>query len=267
MMRKIVIVGLLAVAGLYLVKKTSMFSYAGTVWGQMQQEAKRQVPTKFEIDRVRNEVANMNRDISTMLHPIAEYMATVKRLEREVDEHRAQLTEQKARIMAVATDVKENPRQVSYAGNSFSGEELRRQLQRDFDCFKRSETQLKSQEQLLSAKRKSLEATREQLSKLISKKREFEIRLAQLEADEEILNVARIGSNINVDDGRATQIEAALAEIEHRQEVVRSEIELSNGPLGQQFLPPEQRRNVTEEANVNDILEYFGQQPTSTVQK
>jgi len=267
MMRKLVIVGLLAVAGLYLAKKTSVFSYAGTMWSQVSQEAKRQVPTKFEIDRVRNEVASMNRDISNMLHPIAEYMATVKRLERDVEDGRKVMVEQKARIMAVAHDVKENPRQVSYGNSSYSGEELRRQLQRDFDCFKRSETHLRSQEQLLSAKRKSLEATREQLSKLISKKREFEVRLAQLEADEEILTIAKIGSNINVDDSRATQIEAALAEIEHRQEVVRSTIELANGPLGQEFLPPEQRRNVTEEANVNDILEYFGSTSSTTAQK
>jgi chromosome segregation ATPase len=266
MMRKLVIFGLLIVAGLYLAKRTSFGSYAGTVWSQVASEAKRQVPTKFEIDRARHEIASMNRDISNMLHPIAEYMATVKRLERDVEETRAALSEQKARILAVANDVKENPRQVSYQGASYSGEELRRHLQRDFDCYKRSEAHLRSQEQLLAAKRKSLEATREQLSKLIAKKREFEVRLAQLEADEEILEIAKIGSNINVDDGRATQIENALAQIEHRQEVVRSELELVNGPLGNQLLPPEQRRNVAEEANVEDILNYFDSS-SNTVRK
>ena len=58
------------------------------------------------------------------------------------------------------------------------------------------------------------------------------MRLAQLEADEETLaNRRPRQSKMAVDDNRASAIEAALAEIEQRQQVRRAELELSQGDL------------------------------------
>ena len=52
------------------------------------------------------------------------------------------------------------------------------------------------------------------------------MRLAQLEAEEETLQIARIGSDIRIDNSRATQIEDALRGVEDRQEAERQEIAL-----------------------------------------
>ena len=65
--------GLLIVGvGVFLARKTSL-SYAGTLWSQVKTETKNHVPTRFEIQRVRHELAQLDNDIGGMIRPIAEY--------------------------------------------------------------------------------------------------------------------------------------------------------------------------------------------------
>jgi hypothetical protein len=223
-------VGLLVVAaGLYVVKKTSVFSYASTLWSQVKKEVKNAVPSRFEIERARHEIANLDDDIGAMIRPIAEYNAAIVRLRQDIRQAEANLSEQKANMLIMAKDLENNPSVLVYAGEEYSADRVRAKLDRDFAGYQRLEIQLKSQRQLLQAKENSLKATQEQLAKVIAKKREYEVRLAQLEADEETLHIARLGSTLQIDDSRTTQIEAALADIEHRQEVQRAEVELRTG--------------------------------------
>jgi hypothetical protein len=257
-MIKKAIVGLLVVAGgLFLLKKTNLVSYAGTLWCQVRDETRGQVPTKFEIERVRREIAAMDGDISHMLRPIAEHMAAINRIRKDLRNTRASLTEQKSAILTMTKDLEGSPTVVSYGGEEFSADRVRRKLQRDFDSYRRCEAQVKSQEKLLDAKEQSLSAAREQLAKLVAKKREYEIRLAQLEADEETLQIARIGCKLPIDDNRASEIEAALSEIERRQDVQRSEVEIMNGPLANDFIPVTQRTNSGKALDLNEIRNYF----------
>jgi chromosome segregation ATPase len=257
MIKKIAIGVLVLLAAGFVLKKTNLCSYAGTWWNQVREETKRQVPTKFEIDRVRHELAGMDGDISKMLRPIAEHMAAINRLKRDIKSTRASLAEQKSSILTMTKDLDGQPNTLVYAGEEYSAERIRRKLQRDFASYKRCEAHLKSQEKLLEAKDRSLSAAREQLAKLVAKKHEYEIRLAQLEADEETLQIARIGSKLPIEDSnRATEIEAALSEIEHRHEVQRSEAELLNGPFANDFIPVHQRTQP-ENANLDEIRNYF----------
>jgi chromosome segregation ATPase len=258
MIRKTMI-GLLVLGGLmFLVKRTSFISYAGTLWGQATRQAKEQVPTKFEIERARREIAAMDSDISTGLRPIAEYMAAINKLKKDIKAAQDALADQKISILAMTRDLDGNPTVLSYGGEEYTAERVRKKLQGDFESYRRCEAHLKSQEKLLEARERSLAASREQLTKLVAKKRDYEIRLAQLEADEETLQTARIGSKLPVPDNRAAEIESVLAEIEHRQEVQRAEIELANGPQAHDFIPV-QSGSRTRVADLDEIRSHFGQ--------
>jgi hypothetical protein len=192
-----------------------------------------------------------------MIRPIAEHMATINRLKRDIAGLRTGLAEQKESLLTMTRDLEGNPTRVVYGGEEYSADRVRTKLQRDFESYKRCEGNLKSQEKLLEAKERSLSATREQLSKLIAKKRDYEVRLAQLEAEEETLQIARIGTKVEIDDSRATEIEQALRYIEHRQDADRSELELRNGPLSSDLIPVQQRpRNAT--VDLSEIRNHLG---------
>src|SRR5262249_33677398 len=135
---------------------------------------------------------------------------------------------------------------------------MRGQLQQDFASYKRCESHLKSQEKLLAAKESALSATRDQLAKLIGKKKEYEIRLAQLEADEETLKIARMGTKVEIEDSRATEIESILSHIEHRHDVQRAELELLNGPQASDFIPADRRgRSPSKGVDPAEIRNYL----------
>ena len=263
MIKKLVVVLLLVGAGVFLVKKTSLVSYAGTLWCQVTKQSKEAIPTKFELDRVRHEINKMEGDISNMIRPIAEHMAAINRLKKDIQTTRGQLTQQKETLLTMTKDLENNKQYVVYSGETYSAERIRNKLQREFDSFKRVEANLKSQEKLLDAKETALSATREQLAKLISKKREYEVRLSQLAADEEVLRVARLGTRLEIDDSRATEIEAALQSIEQRQDVLRNEIELRNGPQAADFIPVNNRRTTVDLVEIRNYLQDAPAQETT----
>lgn len=204
-MKKIVTLVLMLAVGFWAAKKVSLFSYAGTLWTKVKTETKNQVPTRFELERVRHEIAQMDSDVSRLIRPIAEQMAAINQLKKDLKTARDNLADQKAGLLALTRDVESNAPVASQTGETYSPERLNQKLQRDFTSYKRLETNLKSQEKLLEAKESALSATRDQLTKLISKKREYEVRLAQLEADEETLQVVRLGTKLEIDDSRATE--------------------------------------------------------------
>ena len=114
------------------------------------------------------------------------------------------------------------------------------------------------QTQVLEAKELSLKATQEQLAKVIAKRDEYKVRLAQLEAEEETLQIARIGTDVKLDVTRTAVIEEGFAAVEHRQDVERKTAELRAGELAN---VPLQDRNRTPE-DLQSIRNYLeGNEP------
>jgi len=258
MCRKLFVLVLIAAGGFWLVKKTNLTSYAGVLWSQVKNETKNAVPTHIELERVRLEIAGMDRDISGMLRPIAEHMAAVNRLKKDIATARVNLDKDKTKLLTMTKDLEGNPTEIEYGGEVYSAARVRVAVQKDFESYKRGETFLKSQEKLLEAKERALGATREQLAKMIAKKKEYEVRLAQLEADEETLKIARMGTKVKLDDSRATEIEGILSQIEQRHDVQRAELELLSGPSANDFIPVEQRsRNSAKKADLQEIRNYL----------
>lgn len=230
-MKKMLIAGMIgAVALVFVAKKTNVCSYATTAWTQVETTTKDQIPTKFELDRIRNEVAALDGDINQMIRPIAEYRVAIERMKKDIAKTETNIAEQKKKLLTVVEDLQAK-RKFVINGVTYTEARVRDQLQRDTEGVKLLERNAKAQQQVLEAKEQSLRATQEQLAKVINKKREYEVRLAQLEAEEETLKIAKIGSDIKIDSSRATHIESSLNEIERRLDVEKARIEMQNGDL------------------------------------
>jgi chromosome segregation ATPase len=226
-MKKALIIGLIgAIALMIVAKKTNVFSYASTLCAQVSEDAKKQVPTKFEIERIRHEIANLDGDVSNMIRPIAEYKADIERLRRDIANSETEMKEKKERLLTVMEKVQENKEFVVLNGVKRKTEKVQQEIQRQTDHLKLQEKNLKAQQQVLEAKETSLKATQEQLTKVVSMKREFEVRLAQLEALDQTIQVNRIASNIKIDTSRATQIKESLQALGHKLEADQHEFKL-----------------------------------------
>jgi chromosome segregation ATPase len=246
-MKKLIVIGLIVLVGLWAIRKTHLASYAGTLWNQVRQEAKAQVPVKFELDRIRHEIAAMDSDIRGMVSPIAEHMATIAELRRDIEETRQRLAQQKASLLVLTTCLEKGGDPVLYQGAKVQARRLRDKMQRDFANYKLTETGLATKEKLLAAREKALDAAREQLNKLIAKKRDFEVQVANLEAEQQLIEAAGVGTDLRVDDSRATEIAAALKAVQHQQEVARASLRLLTGEVVTDTIPNPDPPSVSTE--------------------
>jgi peptidoglycan hydrolase CwlO-like protein len=253
-MKKLLILGFLgAVALVAIGKTTSAWSYVNTAVCQVGAGAKSQVPTKFELERIRNEIGALDGDISQMIRPIAEYKSVIERMRKDIARSQTNIDKQKKTLLEVVTELQENPKHITINDRTYTPEQIRRQVTRDTESLKQLEKHVKIQHQVLEAKELSLKATQEQLAKVISKKREYEVRLAQLEAEEETLQLASVGNDVKIDNTRASLIEDALNAVEQRQDVTRKVNELRTGELANINL---QERNRTP-ADLSTIRSYL----------
>jgi hypothetical protein len=231
-MKKLLIVGIIgAVALVAVLKKTNVCSYAGTLVSQVSAQAKDQVPTKFELERIRHEIAALDGDIGDMIRPIAEYKSVIEKMRRDIGKSQTNIDKQKKTLLEVVAELETNHKKFVIDDRTYTPTQVRRQVDRDTQSLKRLEKHVKVQLQVLEAKQLSLTATQEQLAKVIVKRDEYKVRLAQLEAEEETLQIAKIGTTVKIDSSRATQIEDALAAVEQRQIVEKNVIEMQTGDL------------------------------------
>jgi chromosome segregation ATPase len=258
-MKKLLIIGIIGAVALFVVmKKTNVCSYAGTLFSQVSAEAKNSVPTKFELDRIRHEIAALDGDISQMVRPIAEYKVAIEKMRKDIDRNQAKIAEQKKTLLAVVEDLKGNPNELPFGGKMWKADKVRHQLSRSTESLKQREKQLKAQQQVLEAKEQALAATQDQLAKVIAKKREYEVRLAELEAEEETLAVARIGTEFKFDNSRATHIEESLATAEQRIRVTQHELEMRTRELAN--IPLNDRTGPADIQSIRNYLE--GNEPS-----
>jgi len=259
MLKKLISIMLVVLVIAFVYKKTSFGSYVGTVWTQTQKEVQDQMPTRLEIERVRYEIDNLESDLGNMIRPIAEHMASIAKLKKDIQLTQTEIDKERVSLLKMTDDLAANPKQLQYGGKWYPAEVIRDKLQRDLNSFKRLEAKLDSQKKLFEAKESSLQSAQNQLAKVQAKRREYELRLAQLEADEEQLQTARMGTPFKLDDSRASQIESLLAEIAKRQSVQRAELELKSGALVRDnIVVIQEKPAVTDLAEIRRHLEASG---------
>jgi len=231
MIKKLVVAGVIVVACLVVAKKTKVASYACTLVTQGREQVLSQIPRSVVIANTRSEIKKLDRDYNALLGPIAEKKASIKRLDREITTGQANLAEQREALLALTKSVEAKETQISIQGVNYKLPRAEVELKRGFANFKKLETNLAAKERLLDAEQQYVAACLDQLEKLVTQKREFEVRLAELEAQESLMNARRVTMPMKSDDGRVADIKSALDQIEQSQmiETERRQLEAQFG--------------------------------------
>jgi chromosome segregation ATPase len=219
MCKKITVGVLVALACLWAVRKTHVLSYASTIVTSGQEHFRKQIPRELELARVRNEIQNLDRDYQALFGPVAERTAAVKRLERQVVAGTANLTHQREALLAFTKAVEAKETQISFNGSTYCLPEAKNKLAYNFAFFKKQQADLTVKEKQLEAERACLAATKDQLDKLMTQKREFETRLLNLEAEEATLAVVATKIPLPSDNSRVADIDQTLKYIAESQEL------------------------------------------------
>src|SRR5262249_49947882 len=141
---------ILAIVGLgwFVVKKTSFGETVKSCWANFQKGEYNRETTRDKIRHAHAELAKMDQEIDRLVRPMAEYMAAISKLKKDITATETALVEQKEVLRVLARDVSGGATTLVYSGKSFTVDRVEAKLKKDFDSYQRLEAQLKSRKEL-----------------------------------------------------------------------------------------------------------------------
>lgn len=215
-MKKLVIIGLLVVGGLYICNKTRVGSYLAALVSRGEEALDRAGPRGLRIDTVRREIDKLDAEFRAQLGPVAAKKNALNELERKLKTDRARLEGQQAQILELARLVKSGSRTVTLTdGSELTLDEAKTRLA----AAERAIAQLEQQEKRLAVQRDSLRAAEEKLQKSAAVITALEERLDRVRDAEDTLALSRLSTSVRDNRGRVASVTRTLEKIETEQNV------------------------------------------------
>lgn len=219
-MIKKVLLGSLA-AGLLatFVLGKEVVSYVKTCSSSISTAVKSEVPLDFEVQRARDMVDNLVPDINHCMQMIAEQQVEIDYLSAEIASKEEALSDQRAAILALREELGSGKSTFRFASRTYTPIEVKRDLERRFERFKAAEESVARDRQILDARRQAVAANQDKLTKMLNKKKELEVDLAQLEARLKTVQAAETVSNLEIDDSQLSQAKTLIGNLNRQLDV------------------------------------------------
>ncbi|MCL4201497.1 MAG: hypothetical protein KJ000_03320 [Pirellulaceae bacterium] len=208
---------LLLLLGLIFGRDT--FSYLATSAGRVHRSVRDTVPVPFELERARKMIVALDPEIGRHKREIAREELDLRKLEEKITGDREDLAGLWRDIQRLREDLSRGDSTFVYAGRSYSADQVETDLGNRFDRYQTREATLQKLEQILTARRRGLEAAQEKLKAMIASKRQLEVQVENLEARLKMVEVAKAASEFHIDDSQLSRTRQLLSDIEARIEV------------------------------------------------
>jgi len=241
---------------LFLVFGTAAPSYVKTVFHKGRQIAKDAIDPQFDIDRARNQIADLKPMIEKNIETLARAEVEAEKLESEVLTVQANLDREKKTMLSMRDSLKTGDFRL--AGHvADTADEVRADLAHRLDHFTYTSDLLKIKQAELKAKRKIIKAAHEQLETLKTQKTTLLAKLDGIEAKLRMLEATRAKNDFHFDGSALANAKETVAELEKKLEVLAKTAEIEgryfdeiDGTTSSTYVDP--NRDVIKE--VDDAL-------------
>lgn len=225
MVKKGVVGAALGAGALYLAFGTHAPSYVKTAFHKVRQNAKDAVDPQFEIDRARDEIANLRPMIESNIETLARAEVDAEHLERESASIQTNLDREKKVILGMRDQLKTG--EVRLTGHvADTAEEIKADLAHRYDHFRHVEQLLVEKQATLKAKRKTIKAAHEQLESLRTQKSTLLAKLASIEARLRMIEATATKNEFHFDDSALSRAKQTVADLEERLDVLSRTAEM-----------------------------------------
>jgi len=197
---------------------TKAGSYARIGIKQLQESAKEQVPVEYEIARLKDEVSKLIPDLRKNLSLVAEDMASVERIEKDIATRQTNLERQKASLAKMAGELETSETSFRYEGKMYDRAAISRKAELDLKSYKIAQTELENMQKLLDLKRRELDNHKAKLDSVRDQERSLRLEIAELEAEFSSVKLAMTKNRFNVDDSRLGDVKKSIEELRFRLE-------------------------------------------------
>lgn len=223
-------------------------SYVTTAVDRVQDQVKSNVPVKFEIERARGMIKDLNPEIERNMHLIAREEVEIAKLQRELEQNEKQLAKSQADILRLKNDLEAGNNQFVYAGRSYTAFEVKTDLANRFAHHKTAEATVDQLQKVLRARENGLKAAQEKLEAMLAAKRQLSVEIENLEARLKMIEVAQTTSQINFDDSQLARTRDLINEINTR-------LDVTEKMMGQQVQLSDQIPLEEDQAATEDVLD------------
>jgi chromosome segregation ATPase len=226
MVKKGLLGAALTAGGLFLLFGTSAPSYVRTAFHKMRHNAKDAVPVQFEIERARQQIANLEPAIKDNIEILARAEVDVEHLDREIVATRDKLAAEKQAILAETDRLKKGDFRLAGHHVSVQADDLKADLAHRFDHYRNVSRILEEKERTLKAKQQQVVAARKQLENMAAQKRALLTKLEGIEAHLRMIEATKATNEFDFDDSALSRAKATVNDLERRLEVMERKSEM-----------------------------------------
>jgi len=218
---------------LFPVFGTAAPSYIKTAFHKGRQIAKDAVDPQFDIDRARNQIADLKPMIEKNIEILARAEVEAEKLEAEVIKFQANLDTEKKTMLSMRDKLKTGDFRL--AGHiADTAEEVRADLAHRLDHFTETTDLLKVKHAELKAKRNIIKAAHEQLENLKSQKTSLLAKLASIEAKLHLIQATNAKNEFHFDGSALANAKQTVAELEEKLEILAKQAQIEGRYLDEQ---------------------------------
>jgi hypothetical protein len=258
--------GVVSLAGLALVGGvvfgTDLFSYVSSSSRAMRSAVKDNVPVEFQLRRARDLVDDLVPEMQANVRVIATQEVEIAGLRRDIEQSRANLQAERTRVQKLRESLSSENGDYTFSGIHYSREQVKDDLAHRFDFMKEAEVVQAGKERLLQNRERSLAAAMQTLDHMKSQKTLLEGQIASLEAQNQLVQAASIGSNVAVDNTKLAQTERLIND-------VKKQLDIAERVLAHEtrFVQPIQVDSVNEKDLLSQVDEHLAAHPNGTSTK
>jgi len=230
----------------YLVFGTSAPSYFKTAFVKTRHAVKGAVPIQFEIDRAKEEIANLEPAILNNREELARAEVDVEHLEREVATVRTNLDKEKLAMVALRESLSTGD--LKLAGRvSYTADEVKADLGRRLGHYKNVSKILVDKEATLKARQQAVVSARAKLTEMAHQKRVLATKIEEIQARLQAIEATQQKNEFNFDDSALARAKATVNELEKRLEVKARVAEMEGHFSGEGLPVSDAGRDVVKE--------------------
>jgi chromosome segregation ATPase len=225
MIKKGLLGAALGAGALYLAFGTDACSYVRTAFHKVRDNVKHSTPVPFEIDRARDQIAELEPAIKDNIENLARAQVEVEHLDREIIAIRTNLGTEKKYMTALRGSLETGD--FKLAGTvTYTADEVKADLKNRWDHYKQVSDLLKDKEETLKAKQKAVVAARQQLQQMAAAKQALATKLASIEARLKMIQSTKESNEFSFDDSALARAKASVADLEKRLDVMARTAEM-----------------------------------------
>ena len=230
------------------------FDYSSTAVNEVREAAEGSLSPEFQLKTAKNMLdSELKPEISRMKTVVASARVGVRELTAKLEERATQVADDRAAIMARTEQLKSQKTTFTIDNVSYTDTELRNDLETRFEQFKVVEQTLKSEQQVLAAKKNALTKNEEKIEELLKARQELELHIEQLEARLSAVKASETIAESDYDESKLKRVKDLIGRVEHKVKVREEASSLEGESTG--LIPIESKSSN----NIEDAVSaYFG---------